>query len=143
MGRLHLQPSFKSNPMNEPRVQVGILSRERIDFVLHGSYHADTIPVSGRQTAILDQGRIRWGGTLCDELLFTPDDEATDAFDLLQVTIGIGFHWERHEDQRFRGALRLLVEDGRLTAVNIVPVEAYLTSVISSEMSATASPELL
>ena len=129
--------------MNEPRVQVGILSRERIDFVLHGSYHADTIPVSGRQTAILDQGRIRWGGTLCDELLFTPDDEATDAFDLLQVTIGIGFHWERHEDQRFRGALRLLVEDGRLTAVNIVPVEAYLTSVISSEMSATASPELL
>ena len=129
--------------MNEPRVQVGILSRERIEFVLHGSYHADTIPVSGRQTAILDQGRIRWGGTLCDELLFTPDDEATDAFDLLQVTIGIGFHWERHEDQRFRGALRLLVEDGRLTAVNIVPVEAYLTSVISSEMSATASPELL
>ena len=51
--------------MNEPRVQVGILSRERIDFVLHGSYHADTIPVSGRQTDIREPGRIRGGGAPC------------------------------------------------------------------------------
>ncbi len=30
-----------------------------------------------------------------------------------------------------------------LTAVNVLPVENYLTSVISSEMNATSSPELL
>lgn len=129
--------------MNEPHVHVGILSRPQIDFVLHGSYRTGAAPASGRQTAVADHGRIRWRDTLCDELLFSPGNEATDAFDLLQVTIGIGFHWERHEDQRFRGALLLLAEGERLTAVNVVSVEEYLTSVISSEMSATASPELL
>ena len=129
--------------MNEPHVQVGILSRQQIGFILHGAYRADGADITGPQTATADQGRVRWDGRLYDELLFTPADEAACSFELQDVTIGIGFHWERHEDQRFRGALRLFVDDGRLTAVNIVPVEEYLTSVISSEMSATASPELL
>ena len=129
--------------MNEPHVQVGILSRTQIDFILHGVYRADGADITGPQTAAADQGRVRWGGRLYDELLLAPADEAACSFELLKVAIGIGFHWERHEDQRFRGALRLFAEDGRLTAVNIVPVEEYLASVISSEMSATASPELL
>ena len=58
-------------------------------------------------------------------------------------TIGINFHWERKEVQRFKGELKIIVEDDRLTAINIIPIEDYLTSVISSEMSATASLELL
>ncbi len=129
--------------MNEPHVQVGILSRQQIGFTLHGAYRAGGADITGPQTAAADQGRVRWDGRLYDELLFTPTDGAACSFELQDVTIGIGFHWERHEDQRFRGVLRLFVDDGRLTAVNIVPVEEYLTSVISSEMSATASPELL
>ena len=59
------------------------------------------------------------------------------------MTIGINFHWERKEDQRFQGSLKIIVENGKLTGINVIRVEDYLTSVISSEMSATASLELL
>ena len=76
-------------------------------------------------------------------MVFEPVNEVSDSFELLDVTIGINFHWERKEDQRFLGALRLIVEDGKLTGINIINVEDYLVSVISSEMSATASLELL
>jgi stage II sporulation protein D len=72
-----------------------------------------------------------------------PQDEKENYFDLKDVTIGINFHWERKEDQRFRGGLKIIQEEGRLTAVNILPLEEYLKSVISSEMSATSSTELL
>lgn len=129
--------------MNEPYVHVGILSAPQIEFVLNGGYHAQGHYAEGKQTATYDNGRVLWNGRLYDELLFVPDDRKSASFDLLDVTIGIGFHWERKEDQRFLGALRFIVEDGRLTAINILRVEDYLTSVISSEMSATASPELL
>lgn len=65
-------------------------------------------------------------------------------FELKDVTIGINFHWERKENQRFRGELEILRnEDGTATAVNAIPMEEYLKSVISSEMSATSSMELL
>ncbi len=64
-------------------------------------------------------------------------------FELQDVTIGINFHWERKEVQRFKGELKIIVEDDKLTAINIISIEDYLTSVISSEMSATASLELL
>ena len=59
------------------------------------------------------------------------------------MVIGIQFHWERKENQRFKGQLKIIDEGAHLTAVNIVSVEDYLLSVISSEMSATASLELL
>jgi SpoIID/LytB domain protein len=82
-------------------------------------------------------------GELYDELLFSPTHPAADSFVLEDVVIGIGFHWERHERQCFRGALRVIVENNKLRAINIVGVEEYLTSVISSEMSATSSMGLL
>ena len=88
-------------------------------------------------------GQIRWQGHLYNELLFEPMHEESDAFELLNVTIGINFHWERKEDQRFMGALKIIVENEKLTGINVIHVEDYLTSVISSEMSATASLELL
>lgn len=75
--------------------------------------------------------------------MFEPLQESVAAFELLDVTIGINFHWERKEDQRFQGSLKIIVENGKLTGINVIRVEDYLTSVISSEMSATASLELL
>lgn len=129
--------------MKEPKVQVGILSEPQIEFILLAPYHIAGNEVSGKQVATYDEGRILWNGRQYDELLFEPSQESDSAFELLDVTIGINFHWERKEDQRFQGSLKIIVEDGKLTGINVIHVEDYLTSVISSEMSATASLELL
>ncbi|MCE8559082.1 SpoIID/LytB domain-containing protein [Bacteroides fragilis] len=129
--------------MKEPKVQVGILSEPQIEFILLNSYHIKGKEIAGRQVVTYVDGQIRWQGQLYDELLFEPMHEESDAFELLNVTIGINFHWERKEDQRFMGALKIIVENEKLTGINVIHVEDYLTSVISSEMSATASLELL
>lgn len=76
-------------------------------------------------------------------MIFYPQPNAGIFFELKDVTIGINFHWERKEVQRFQGALKIIVEGETLTAINVISIEDYLTSVISSEMSATASLELL
>ena len=119
--------------MNEPEV----------NFVLFGEYRlADGTIVTGEQHAdVTADGQVAWNGTVADKVTFEPSENGF--FELKGVTIGVNFHWERKEDQRFSGALHLIVENGRLTAVNVLPVEDYLLSVISSEMSATASLELL
>ena len=128
--------------LQEPKVEVGILSGKEIKFSLNGNFISPKGEIIGEQTASYEEGKIRWNGLFYEELLFIPATE--DAiFELKEVTIGIHFHWERKENQRFQGALKLIVEGEKITAVNIVGVEDYLTSVISSEMSATASPELL
>lgn len=129
--------------MKEPRIHVGILSEARIEFILPTPYRIHGEEVAGKQIALFDDGKILWNNRRHEELLFEPLHEAADSFDLQGVTIGINFHWERKENQRFRGALKIIVENSRLTAINIIQVEDYLTSVISSEMSATASLELL
>lgn len=129
--------------MKEPKVQVGILSEPQIEFILLNSYHIKGKEIAGRQVVTYVDGQIRWQGHLYNELLFEPMHEESDAFELLNVTIGINFHWERKEDQRFMGALKIIVENEKLTGINVIHVEDYLTSVISSEMSATASLELL
>ena len=129
--------------MREPKVEVGILFEPQIEFVLLGTYHLNGEELSGKQTATFNDGKILWKGRLYDELLFAPTNEQTDSFDLIDVTIGINFHWERKEDQRFLGALKIIVEGKKLTGINVIAIEDYLTSVISSEMSATASLELL
>lgn len=129
--------------MKEPKVQVGILSEPQIEFILLNSYHIKGKEIAGRQVVTYVDGQIRWQGHLYDELQFEPMHEESDAFELLNVTIGINFHWERKEDQRFMGALKIIVENEKLTGINVIHVEDYLTSVISSEMSATASLELL
>src|SRR5690349_11530438 len=59
------------------------------------------------------------------------------------VTIGIDFHWQRKEAQQFQGALIIQATDDGLTIINELPLESYLVSVISSEMSASCPPELL
>lgn len=129
--------------MKEPQIEVGILSKPQIECVLLHTYRINNVEVSGKQTISFEAEKVRWNGRFYDELLFRPTNTATSSFQLIAVTIGINFHWERTENQRFRGALKIIVENGQLTAINVIHLEAYLTSVISSEMSATASLELL
>ena len=127
----------------EPIIQVGILSNIKIEFVLNGDFISDNGKIySGKHKAEYSDGKVFFGGERANEFTFEPTSEDA-SFDLIDVMIGINFHWERKEDQRFKGTLKLIVEDDKLTAINRVKAEDYLTSVISSEMSATASYELL
>ena len=125
-----------------PDISVGILWNREISFCFDTEHRFNGNIISGEQTVALEDGKIRWGGELYDEILFTPCNKDA-SFVLHEVIIGIHFHWERKEDQRFQGTLKLIVDGDEIIAVNILPVEDYLTSVISSEMSATASLELL
>lgn len=130
--------------MQEPVITVGILSGKEIGFSFPKEFiSSDGIAICGIQQAVYRKGKICWQEKEYDELSFTPQRETSSFFELQDVTIGINFHWERKEVQRFKGELKIIVEDDRLTAINIIPIEDYLTSVISSEMSATASLELL
>ncbi len=127
---------------NQPQVRVGIMNEPQVAFVLNTPYLVNGTQVSGEQHATCQDGKIVWNGQAHDDLLFSP--AAQDAsFTLVDVTIGVSFHWRRKENQSFQGALHLIVEDGKITTVNVLPVEDYLLSVISSEMSAKASLELL
>ncbi len=126
----------------EPKVSVGIMFEPQIVFVLGGEYLSEGKSYSGEQRLFVSNGKVSFNGNLYDELLFEPV-KAESTFELKDVTIGINFHWERKENQSFSGSVKFIVEDGKITAVNVLSVEDYLTSVISSEMSATASLELL
>lgn len=126
----------------EPSVKVGILSAVEINFELEGSYKCQDVVWAGSQTVRLVDGCVYWQGASYESLHFESVSEDS-TFILRNVTIGLDYHWERNEDQRFSGSLDIIVEGERLTAVNILPVEDYLASVISSEMSANASIELL
>ena len=79
-----------------------------------------------------------WNGNQYSQLTFHPQS-ADASFSLSDVTIGVNFHWERKETQTFLGTLRFVVESDKIVAINELPVEKYLESVISSEMSATSS----
>lgn len=126
----------------EPKVSVGILREDLVRFTLNGEYTAKGALVSGPQEARVEDGAIIWNGTVYSELLFQPAAPSA-TFSLESVAIGIHFHWERREAQTFCGTLRLIVDEEKLVAINELPAETYLTSVISSEMSAHSSPELL
>lgn len=131
-----------SNRKEEPIVSVGIVSASKLLFSLNAPYTVCGSQRCGKQVVELSEGRILWENALYDELLFEPTD-AQSSFTLEDVTIGINFHWERKEAQTFLGKLRFIVEDNNICAINELPVETYLTSVISSEMRATSSLELL
>ena len=127
---------------NEPMVAVGIVSGRKIKFTLNKPYIAKGETIEGEQEVEFCEGGILWRDNQYRELSFSP--KSTDAsFSLHDVTIGVNFHWERKEVQTFLGSLRLVVEADKICAINHLPVEDYLTSVISSEMKATASIELL
>ena len=135
------QPMMKTMD-KEPQVAVGIVAGSTIRFALNKPYMAKGETIEGEQDVAIAEGCIQWNGNLYRELLFTPKS-ADASFSLFEVTIGVDFHWERQETQTFLGALRLVVEADKIYAINQLPVEDYLASVISSEMKATASVELL
>ena len=133
-----------------PEIQVGIFSGDEINFTLNGHFRNNMSgnSVTGKCIARYSGGKIL---LIYDEktiesespLLLTPEDVKESSFTLHAVTIGVDFHWERKEDQVFKGSLKYIVEDNKITAVNVLSIEDYLTSVISSEMRATASEEFL
>ncbi|MDM8160804.1 SpoIID/LytB domain-containing protein [Labilibaculum sp. K2S] len=131
--------------MNEPQLRVGIMYEPKISFTLNGIYilQQNGKEYTGRQDAFYINDNIAFDGFVNEELIFYPKYYEEASFDLFDVTIGIKFHWERKEDQRFKGALHFICEDEKLTAINVLSLEDYLISVISSEMSATSSMELL
>jgi len=137
--------------MNIPTIEVGIMSAKSIEFQLNGRFGQ----AAGEPTENVKGKAIANGGSsfvlhlgskqqvFDDFVLLEPLNEEQGSFELFRVVIGVQFHWEREETQRFKGKLKIYVENGILTAVNILPLEDYLLSVISSEMSATSSVELL
>lgn len=131
--------------MEEPFIQVGILlSQPRIDFSLMTPYWLNGNEIQpGEYSVAFAGGKILFGEELFDEIVLEPCHVHTDSFVLKGVIIGVNFHWERKEDQRFLGGLKFIVEGNGVTAINRVSLEDYLTSVISSEMSATSSESLL
>lgn len=122
------------------RLEVGIMSGQEIEFEIISDG-------AGKQKVEYSGGRISYNGVLYDELVFEAQTEATmfaePSFILYGVTIGVDFHWERKVTQKFAGTLKFIVDGDRVTAVNIVGVEDYLLSVISSEMKASAGLEFL
>ena len=128
----------------QPDVTVGILTAKSLELSFHGTYiQPDNTPVRGPQTfSQAPDGRIAWQGELHDEVILRPAD-AESTFEIFDVVIGVNFHWERRENQRFSGSCRIISTPDGLTVINILPVEDYLLSVISSEMSAHASLQLL
>ncbi|WP_047450201.1 SpoIID/LytB domain-containing protein [Alistipes sp. ZOR0009] len=128
--------------MNNPEISVGILSATRIEFILDGEFNFEGRTYAGKHQIEYADGKILFDGQPFDKVQLIPKSE-NSIFTLLDVVIGIGFHWERTENQRFEGKLELIVEGEKITAINRIPIESYLISVISSEMSATSSLELL
>ena len=138
--------------LQEPIITVGIMHAERIGFFFDSPFRCVEMPnitFDGEYEVFLSEnGRVSFFEQEFDTLHFTPIEEqdytSEDGyFELEDVVIGINFHWERKETQRFKGGLTFMIEHGKVVAVNEIPTEAYIFSVISSEMSATASLELL
>lgn len=127
---------------SQPNVKVGIVSANRIEFNLNATYTAKGNNIDGRQVVEFSEGSILWQGSNYRELTFRPM-KGDASFTISDVIIGINFHWERKQEQTFIGTLRLVVDEDKICAINELPVEKYLESVISSEMSATSSLELL
>ena len=136
---------LKDNHMQvdaQPDVSVGIVSGSQIRFRLDAPYLVEGTLAEGEQTVAFAEKSIHWKGKCYQELTFIPQ-QSDASFSLFDVTIGVNFHWEREETQTFLGRLKFIVNEDKVCAVNELPVESYLESVISSEMSATSSLELL
>ena len=133
---------YRQVTRQQPKIRVGIMASKEIRFCLNDSYTDGRNYFEGEMKISATGGKLNWNGILVDSLTLKPNEHGS-TFTLHDVTIGIGFHWERNEEQTFPGQLKFIVEDGLVRAINILPVEDYLTSVISSEMKPTATKEFL
>lgn len=140
VDREHEERILRRLTRTQPELHVGIMSAKELEFEILSDG-------AGSRKAAFREGKIEYDGALYDELYFEAQTPSTmfaePSFVLHGVTIGVDFHWERKESQAFAGSLRIIIDGDRLTAVNVVGVEDYLLSVISSEMSASASEEFL
>lgn len=123
-------------------IDVGILKCDRIKFEFIGAFSCENMDVDGLQTISIQNGLLLWNGKSGECFSFSPKN-GDARFVLNDVVIGVGFHWQRKENQTFSGELMFIIENNQVRAINRLPVEDYLVSVISSEMSATSSLELL
>jgi stage II sporulation protein D len=133
-----------------PEIKIGICSGEEISITLNGIF-------SDNSGKFSDEGRysVRMSGDILilkgreqiyeftEPVLFRPVNPVSSSFIIHAVTIGVNFHWQREEDQEFNGSLKIIREGNMVTLINILSIEDYLISVISSEMKATSSAELL
>ena len=128
----------------EPTVEVGIMRESEIKFSFLGDFKQENSGsiLNGDFSVSICNGKILFNSISYETLVFTPLSDS-NTFELKNVTIGINFHWQRQENQQFKGAIKFIVLDGKIQAINIIHVEDYLTSVISSEMNATSDLELL
>jgi SpoIID/LytB domain protein len=136
--------------MTEPKISVGILTDKKIVFELYGDFEVDFSgkTLSGRFKCEIVNNKLVVSDkqnkyVFENEVYFAPSAPETEYFTLRDVVIGVQFHWERKEKQSFNGSLKLVIDNEKVTAVNILSIEDYLTSVISSEMSAKCTLELL
>lgn len=137
-------------PPKEPLIYVGILSAQKIEFELYGDFQVAGFEnrYGGRFIAEIENGIIVCRNdnhklTSGDQIIFEPFDPVSESFLIKDVVIGADFHWERREKQRFIYSLKIIKDEDNLVAINVIPLERYLVSVISSEMSAKSSLELL
>jgi SpoIID/LytB domain protein len=135
----HITPPLEGKGEAVGSVSVGIMKDAVIRFCMNSPYQAKGNEVEGEQVAEYTDGGIRWQDNVYQELTFRGEG----SFTLHNVTIGQKFHWERQESQTFSGILKLVVDEDKIVAINILPVEDYLTSVISSEMKSSSSLEFL
>jgi SpoIID/LytB domain protein len=130
--------------MEEPRIRVGICDGyPEIRGRLNGVYRAGGSPITGEFVCRPLKGAVVLFDSFDREVLrgaqIRLTAERSGTFTLQEVTIGVRFHWERREGQTFPGDLDFLpAGSGFLAAVNELPVEEYLASVVSSEMSGEA-----
>jgi SpoIID/LytB domain protein len=133
---------FRQVTPSQPDIKVGIMAAKEIRFCLNDSFTDGRRSLEGEMTISAVQGKLNWSGILVDQVILTPHEHG-GTFTLYDVTIGIGFHWERCEDQTFPGTLIFVPEGENVRAINLLPIEEYLTSVISSEMKPSAPKEFL
>ncbi len=138
------------NNKSAPEIEVGIMKSGKIRFKLDGKFQInsnDSVLEGDAEAEIVGDAI----SILCNEkrssfvgsLILEPLDRIGARFTLQDVVIGIGFHWEQKEEQEFQGSLKLIKAAGEIQVVNVISLEDYLISVISSEMRGDSSPELL
>ena len=133
-----------------PDIEVGILKGRKIAFSLEGPFFlwGSKEILNGSLEAVWVKEGIelfrkgKSAGTF-DSIILEPQENGKARFMIRKVVIGIGFHWELKEDQVFQGSLKIMVSGGELQVVNVISLEDYLISVISSEMRGDSSPALL
>jgi len=129
----------------EPTIRVGLITAApEVKFVLDGGFvsSGQSVP-DGEHSARLLDGAASTDWSTANEIVVSPRDLEQSRFTVHGVKIGINFHWEREESQRFEGVLKIVASEAGLTIINELPLESYLVSVISSEMSASCPMELL